>query len=56
MNRSVRLDLQQLLADLKSRKFYGKIEIELARGEPKVLRVAETHLLQGEHDEYCSSR
>ncbi len=51
MSRTVRLDLQQLLADLKSKGFYGKVEIEIAHGEPKVLRVAETRLLQGERDE-----
>ena len=48
MSRSTSLDLEQLLADLKSREFFGKVEIEIARGEPKVLRVAETHLLSEE--------
>lgn len=48
MSRTVSLDLQRLLTDLKTREFYGKVEIEIARGEPKVLRVAETHLLSEE--------
>jgi hypothetical protein len=56
MSRIARLDLRQLLADLKSKEFYGKVEIELARGEPKVLRVAETHLVGEERDEQRTSR
>ena len=48
MSRIVRLDVEKLLADLRSREFFGKVEIEIARGEPKVLRVAETHLLSEE--------
>ena len=51
MSLSVRFDLQQLLTELKLKEFYGKVEIEIARGEPKVLRVAESRLLQGERDE-----
>jgi hypothetical protein len=51
VSRTVPFDLQQLLAVLKAKKFFGKVEIEIAHGEPRVLRVAETHLLQGERDE-----
>ena len=49
MSRFVPLDLEQLLADLRLRQFYGKVEIEIARGEPKALRVAETTLPEGEN-------
>ncbi len=42
------IDLQKLLVTLKEKQFFGKVEIEIARGEPKVLRISETHLLSGE--------
>ncbi len=50
------IDLQKLLVTLREKQFFGKIEIEIARGEPKVLRIAETHLLTGEHDHDYSRR
>jgi hypothetical protein len=37
-------DLQRLLDDLKAKEFFGTVEIEISRGDPKVLRVAETRL------------
>jgi hypothetical protein len=40
------LDIPRLFDDLKQRHFYGAIRIEFNRGEPRMLRIEETRLIE----------
>lgn len=48
------LDIPRLLDNLKQQQFYGAIRIEFNRGEPRMLRIEETRLIEEEPNEQHS--
>ncbi len=42
------LDIPTLLEDLERRQFFGSIKIEFNRGEPRMVRIEETRLVESE--------
>ena len=42
-------DLPKMFESLKQREFFGKVTVEFNRGQPKLVRIEETTLIQEEN-------